>query len=56
MYSFFELSGTPGARAAAAAGSLIITLVFMAPTALGAMFPASPNAANATATMIGALA
>jgi len=52
MYSFFELSGTPGARAAAAAGSLIITMVFMAT----AIIPASPSAANATVTMIGALA
>ena len=48
MYSFFELSGTPGVRAAAAAGSLIITMVFMAT----AIVPASP----ATALTIGALA
>lgn len=56
MYSFFELSGTPGARAAAAAGSLIITMVFTAPTVLSAIFPASQNTTNATVTMIGALA
>ena len=56
MYSFFELSGTPGARAAAAAGSLIITMVFMAPTVLGAVIPASPAATNATALTMGVLA
>ena len=39
MYSFFELSGTPGARIAAATGSLIITLTLMA----SAVIPASPN-------------
>lgn len=45
MYSFYELSGTQAARtAAAAAGSLIITAVLMAPTFLGAIAPASPTA------------
>ena len=49
MYSFFALSGTPGARAAAvAAGSLIITLAVMGTF----VTPASPFA---TLT-IGALA
>ncbi|WP_252258256.1 MAG: hypothetical protein ACMUJI_04910 [Erythrobacter sp.] len=40
MYSFFELSGTTGARIAAAAGSLIITITLMAT----AIVPASPAA------------
>jgi hypothetical protein len=40
MYSFFELSGTNGARLAAAAGSLIITITLM----VTAIIPASPAA------------
>jgi len=48
MYSFFELSGTTGARFAAAAGSLIITVTLMA----SAIIPASP----ATTFTVGALA
>ena len=48
MYSLFELSGTPGARIAAATGSLIITLTMMAT----ATIPANP----ATQLSIGALA
>ena len=48
MYSFFELSGTQGARFAAAAGAVIITALMMAT----AIVPASPTA---TLTM-GALA
>lgn len=38
MYSFFELSGTKGARISAAAGALIITMVMMA----AAIVPTSP--------------
>ncbi|BDI61638.1 hypothetical protein [Qipengyuania nanhaisediminis] len=41
MYSFFALSGTPGARAAAIAGSIIITLILMAPATVEAMGPSS---------------
>lgn len=48
MYSFFAISGTPGARAAAAAGSLIITLAVMT----NVLVPASPF----TSLTIGALA
>ena len=48
MYSFFELSGSQGARLTAAAGSLIITITLMAT----AIVPASP-ALNLT---MGALA
>lgn len=40
MYSFFELSGTTGARVAAITGSLIITVVMMAT----AIVPATPAA------------
>ncbi len=50
MYSFFELSGSQGARfAVAAAGSLIITAVMM----VSSVVPASPAAANIA---VGALA
>ena len=53
MYSFFELSGTRGARiAAAAAGSLIITAVMMATATAGTITPTNP----ATQFTIGALA
>lgn len=48
MYSFFAFSGTPGARAAAAAGSLIITLFVMA----NVLVPTSP----VTTLTVGALA
>ena len=39
MYSFFELSSTAAARAFAAVGSLIITVVILAT----AIVPASPS-------------
>lgn len=42
MYSFFDLSGTKAARAIAATGALIITVILMA----GAIVPASPAAAS----------
>lgn len=48
MYSFFELSGTQGARLTAAMGSLIITAVLMAT----AIIPATPT----TTLSMGALA
>jgi hypothetical protein len=44
MYSFFELSSSVAARAMAATGALIITMVMMAT----AIVPASPNAATLT--------
>ena len=44
MYSFFELSSTVAARAMAAAGALIITVMIMATTAV----PASPDVAIST--------
>lgn len=44
MYSFFELSSTVAARAMAAAGALIITVVMMAT----AIVPASPSTAILT--------
>ena len=51
MYSFFALSGSQGARCAAAAvGSLIVTFVLMAPgmtgNVTGAILPAIPNVAT----------
>ena len=48
MYSFFELSGTNGARLSAAVGALAITAIMMAT----AIVPASP----AVSLTMGALA
>ena len=43
MYSLFDLSGTKAARILAGTGALIITVILMAGTAYGAIFPATPD-------------
>ncbi len=48
MYSFFELSGTTGARISAAAGALIVTALMMAT----AIVPASPAATLTMAALV----
>ena len=51
MYSFFALSGSLGARCAAAAiGSLIVTVILMAPTTPACIGSAFPTAIPQLAT------
>ncbi len=52
MYSFFELSGTQGARLVAVAGALFVTAIIMAT----AIVPASPGANIVASFSMGALA